>query len=99
MGLGYCHNSVEDFRKSIEKRATGLAPIQKKYDGILELAGTMTLWNNRSAKRTWVANGECGTSSAATVEELEPYMELLFRSYRYNWIYGSVNGGYLAFNR
>jgi hypothetical protein len=24
-------------------------------------------------------------------------MELLFRSYRYNWIYGSPNGGYLAF--
>jgi len=29
---------------------------------------------------------------------LIPYMELLFRSYRYNWIYGSPNGGYLAFN-
>jgi hypothetical protein len=24
-------------------------------------------------------------------------MELLFRSYRYNWIYGSINGGYYAF--
>jgi hypothetical protein len=24
-------------------------------------------------------------------------MELLFRSYRYNWIYGSPNGGYFAF--
>jgi hypothetical protein len=25
-------------------------------------------------------------------------MEMLFRTYRYNWIYGSPNGGYLAFN-
>jgi hypothetical protein len=97
VGLGYCHNSVDDLHQSIEKLATDLAPILQKYDGILELAGTMTLWSDRSAKRSWVANGACGTSSAATVEDLEPYMELLFRSYRYNWIYGSPNGGYLAF--
>jgi hypothetical protein len=24
-------------------------------------------------------------------------MELLFRAYRYNWLYGSLNGGYFAF--
>jgi hypothetical protein len=57
----------------------------------------MTLWSDRSAKKNWVANGACGASSAATVEDLVPYMELLFRAYRYNWIYGSPNGGYFAF--
>ncbi|HEV2521757.1 MAG TPA: hypothetical protein VGT24_05190 [Candidatus Acidoferrales bacterium] len=98
VGLGYCHSSVEDLRVAIEKRRAAFAPWIQKYEGILELAGTMTLWSDRSAKKTWVAQGACASSSAATVEELEPYMELLFRSYRYNWIYGSTNGGYFAFD-
>jgi hypothetical protein len=97
VGLGYCHNSVDDLRQAIEKRAAAFAPLLQKYNGILELAGTMTLWSDRSAKKNWVAHGACGTSSAATVEDLVPYMELLFRSYRYNWLYGSPNGGYFAF--
>ena len=97
VGLGYCHNSVDDLRLAIEKRAAAFAPLLQKYDNILELAGTMTLWSDRSAKKNWVAQGACGTSTAATVEELIPYMELLFRSYRYNWLYGSPNGGYFAF--
>jgi hypothetical protein len=97
VGLGYCHNSVEDFRQAMEKRAADFAPLLQKYKGILEMSGTMTLWSDRSAKKSWVAQGACGTSSAATVEDLVPYMELLFRSYRYNWLYGSSNGGYFAF--
>ena len=97
VGLGYCHNSVDDLRQAIEKRAAVFAPLLQKYNGILELAGTMTLWSDRSAKKNWVAQGACGTSSADTVEDLIPYMQLLFRSYRYNWLYGSPNGGYFAF--
>ncbi len=97
VGLGYCHNSVDDLRQAIERRAADFAPLLRKYNGILELAGTMTLWSDRSAKKNWVAQGACGTSSAATVEDLVPYMELLFRSYRYNWLYGSPNGGFFAF--
>jgi hypothetical protein len=97
VGLGYCHTSVDDLRAAMEKRAAVFAPLLGKYRGILELAGTMTLWSNRSAKKRWVAQGACGASSAATVEDLIPYMELLFRTYRYNWLYGSPNGGYLAF--
>ncbi len=97
VGLGYCHASVEDLRQAIEKRAAAFAPLLQKYNGILELAGTMTLWSEKSAKKNWVTQGACGTSSAETVEDLVPYMELLFRSYRYNWIYGSPNGGYFAF--
>jgi hypothetical protein len=57
----------------------------------------MTLWSDHSAKKNWVAQGACGASAAASVEDLEPYLEVLLRSYRYNWIYGSPNGGYLAF--
>lgn len=98
VGLGYCHISLDDLRQAIEKRAAVFAPLLHKYSGILELAGTMTLWSERSAKKNWVAQGACGASSAATVEDLVPYMELLFQTYRYNWLYGSPNGGYLAFD-
>ena len=97
VGLGYCHKSIEDLRQAIEKRAANFAPFLLKYNGILELAGTMTLWSDRPAKKNWVAQGACGASSADTVEDLVPYMELLFHAYRYNWIYGSPNGGYFAF--
>lgn len=97
VGLGYCHASVDDLRLAIQTRAAAFAPFLRKYDGILELAGTMTLWSDASAKKNWVAQGACGTSTAATVEDLIPYMEVVFRSYRYNWLYGSPNGGYFAF--
>ena len=99
VGLGYCHASVDDLHQAIDKRAAVFAPLLEKYNGILELAGTLTLWSERSAKKNWVAQGTCGTSQAATVEDLIPYMELLFRSYRYDWIYASPNGGYFAFQR
>jgi hypothetical protein len=97
VGLGYCHASVDDLRKAIEKRAATFALLLQKYKGILELAGTMTLWSDQSAKKNWVAQGACEFSSAGTVEDLIPYMEILFRAYRYNWLYGSPNGGYFAF--
>lgn len=97
VGLGYCHNSVDDLHQAIEKRSAAFAPVLQKYNGILELAGTMTLWSDRLAKKNWVSQGVCGTSAANTVEDLIPYMELLFHSYRYNWLYGSPNGGYFAF--
>ena len=97
VGLGYCHASVDDLRQAIEKRAADFAPFLRRYSGILELAGTMTLWSDRSAKKNWVAQGACGKSSADAVEDLIPYMELLFRTYRYNWLYSSPNGGYFAF--
>jgi len=97
VGLGYCHTSVDDLRQAIEKRAATFAPLLEKYRGTLELAGTMTLWSDHAAKKNWVANGACGSSTAATVDDLIPYMEVLFRAYRYNWIYGSPNGGYFAF--
>ena len=97
VGLGYCHTSVDDLRQAIEKRAATFAPLLEKYREVLELAGTITLWTDRAAKKNWVANGACGSSPAATVDDLIPYMEVLFRAYRYNWIYGSPNGGYFAF--
>ena len=95
--LAYCHETLQQFQDVISKRDLKFAPLVQKYQGILELGGTMTLWSDRAHKQGWVKEGACDTSAAATVEDLQPYLELLLRSFRYNWIYGSGDGGYMAF--
>lgn len=95
--LGYCHQSVAQFRGAIAKRATDFSSWLARYRDSLELAGTMTLWSESAAKRGWLKDSPCDATTANTVEDLEPYIELLLQSYRYNWIYGSVDGGYLPF--
>lgn len=89
--LGYCHDTLEDFRSAITKREANLRTTLERYSGMLEMAGTMTLWSDLAA------NHVCKTATAASVEDLQPYLELLFRSYRYSWIWGSADGNYLAF--
>ena len=96
--IGYCHETIGTFQEAIERRASAFVPVMKKYNGALELAGTLTLWDARSSKSGFAAEGDCARASASTIEELQPYLELMMRSYRYNWIYGSTNGGYFAFD-
>jgi hypothetical protein len=95
--LGYCHESLDQFRGAIAKRAGTFAPQLQKYGAALELGGTLTLWSDRAAKKGEMLEGSCGSSSAATVEDLEPYLELIAETYRYNFIYASGDGGYSAF--
>ena len=90
--LNYCHDTLEDLRSAIRKRESDLQPTLRKYEDILEMAGTMTLWSDLAGKEHL-----CKGATAASVEELQPYLELLFRSYRYNWIWGSADGNYRAF--
>jgi hypothetical protein len=98
VSLGYCHPSLQQFQNQIRQRAASFAPHLQRYAGILELGGTMTLWSESGAKTGWLKEGDCGVSSARNVEELQPSLELLLRSYKYNWIYGSTDGGYYAFH-
>jgi hypothetical protein len=96
--IGYCHESLGEFQRSIEKRQLDLAAALQKYNGILELAGTLALWSDRTAKKDWLSKGSCQASDANTIEDLQPYIELLLKTYRYNWLYGTSEGNYLAFS-
>jgi hypothetical protein len=96
--LFYCHATLDELRSAILKRGSDLDSDLQKYQGILEMAGTITLWSDRAAKQGWVSEGKCQTATANNVEELQPYLELLLRTYRYNWIYASGDGNYLAFS-
>jgi hypothetical protein len=99
IGLGYCHSSLPQFQNQIHDRAAAFGPELRKYAGALVLAGTLTLWSDRSAATgDWVKQGDCAACPARTVEELQPYLELLLRSYRYNWIWASDDAGYDAFD-
>lgn len=91
--IGYCHHTLQDLRSAIGQREVDFKPTLAKYKGTLELAGTMTLWADTKG-----SENVCKGATAAGVEELQPYLELLFRSYRYNWIWGSADGNYLAFS-
>lgn len=94
--LAYCHDSVEQLRGGIQDRAAKVKPQLQKYPGVLELAGTMTLYSERSEMTDWVKK-DCSASAAANLEDLQPYLELLLKTYRYNWIYASNDGGYNAY--
>ena len=95
--LGYCHRDLRELQHLIATRAESNQQVLQKYAGILELGGTMTVWSDRTAKSGFIAEGDCATATAASVEELQPYLELLLKTYRNVWIYGSSNGGYNAF--
>ncbi|HTC61832.1 MAG TPA: hypothetical protein VK709_03245 [Candidatus Saccharimonadales bacterium] len=95
--LAYCHHTLQDFQTAIQKRGLDFASPLQKYQGNLELGGTIAMWSDRSAKTGWALEGECATATASTAEDFQPYLELLFRSYRYNWIWVSSDSGYNAF--
>jgi hypothetical protein len=94
--LGYCHESLLEFQQAIRNRDAQLQEPLQKYNGSFSLAGTMTMWRDRSEKQDWLNQGACKASDAATVEDLQPYLELLLKSYRYNWIYAG-GGGYVPY--
>ena len=98
IALEYCSFSVAHLQHKIEVRAKDFSQHLENYRGSLELAGTMILWPDRVSKTGFVATGACAQSDANTVEDQEAYLELLFKTYRYNWIYGTNNSGYDPFN-
>jgi hypothetical protein len=98
VGLEYCSFSLEHLKRKIDGRARDFAPHLQNYGGALELGGTMILWPDRASKTDFMAVGPCGKSDANTVEDQQAYLELLFKAYRYNWIYGTHNSGYDPFN-
>jgi|SRR5271165_6370089 len=98
VSLEYCSFSLQHLKHRMEVRANDYAPHFQNYGASLELAGTMLLWTERKAKTGFVAEGACAKSDADTAEDLEPYLELLLKTYRYNWIYATHNSGYDPFN-
>ena len=91
--IAYCHHTLEEMRMSLADRANAFRATLEKYNGILELAGTLTLFSDSAANKV------CQSATASSVEELEPYLELLLNSYRYNWLWISASdGGYDAFS-
>jgi hypothetical protein len=98
VGIEYCSLNLSHLRRKIDDQAKAFAPHLERYKSSLELAGTMILWKDRESKMDFMATGPCSKSEAATVEDLQPYLEMILKSYRYNWIYATYYAGYDPFH-
>ena len=97
VSLGYCHLTLDQLNMKIRNRTKDFQPAMQKYSPVLELGGTLAPWSDRVEKSEWMKEGQCGNASAGTAEELQPYLETILRTYRYNWIYATVQGNYWPF--
>jgi len=97
VGLGYCHTTLNQLNMKIRNRVKDFQVAMQQYSQVLELGGTLAPWSDRAGKSDWMKEGFCGSSSAETAEELQPYLETILRTYRYNWIYATTGGNYYPF--
>ncbi len=98
IAIGYCSFSVQHLQHKIDVRAQDFAQHRKNYGESLVLAGTIILWSDRDSMKGFMNADPCAKSDAKTVEDQQPYLELLFKTYRYNWIYATSYSGYDPIN-
>lgn len=98
VGLDYCSFNLKHLLFKIRERDEAFAPHVEKYKENLQLAGTMILYKDKVSTTDFMTSGICSKCEAATVEDLQPYLETLLKTYRYNWIYASYYAGYDPFH-
>ncbi len=98
VAIGYCSFTVQHLQHKIAVRAQDFAQHRKNYGDSLLLAGTIILWTDRDSMTGFMTVDPCAKSDAKTVEDQQPYLELLFKTYRYNWIYATGYSGYDPIN-
>ncbi len=97
VGLGYCSRSLEELQGKIQRRARIFAPLLAKYPH-LSLGGTIAPWNDRQAKKGWMAAKTCGRSPLQNLEDFTPFIATLAANYDYLWIYATPMAGYDPFD-
>jgi hypothetical protein len=97
--LGYCHANLAQLRQTIDQRPQKEARVLGPYRHWLAFAGTISPWTEAANKKGWLAEGECGSAQANRAEDFLPYLQLLDRTYAFNWMYAAPVGGYQPFNR
>ncbi|OGP74492.1 MAG: hypothetical protein A2Y80_07905 [Deltaproteobacteria bacterium RBG_13_58_19] len=97
VGLGYCSRSLEELQGKIRRRAERFAPLLAKYPA-LSLGGTIAPWNDRQAKRGWMAAKACGQCPLQNLEDFAPFIGALAANYDYLWIYATLMAGYNPFD-
>lgn len=94
LSLGYCYISLTDMAATIRQRHNAFHQSMKEYPA-LQLAGTIALWKDARQRRAgYFTRNKCGGSPVQNVEQFGPYLEQLFRSYKYVWIYAASDVGY-----
>lgn len=98
IGLGYCHSSISELIKKINKRKERFEPFLVNYPK-LHLGGTIAPWNNSSLKKGWMKEGECIKSKLETMEDFIVPIQTLAKNYDYIWIYATPMAGYDAYDK
>ncbi len=98
VSLGYCFKSLNDLKQKITIRKKKYSPILVRYPN-LHLGGTIAPWADIQSKTGWLLKGRCGCSEVKNINEFLPLFSLLFKTYKYVWIYGAGAAHYNLFEK
>lgn len=94
---GYCFKSLEDLQQSVARRnGRFLASLQEFPN--LKLGATIAPWDRPEQKQDWLRGGKCGQSTLKGINDFQPLISHLLRSYNYVWIYAASAAGYNPYN-
>lgn len=89
MDSGYCYASLNDMQTSIQQRKSAFQQSLKEYPA-LRLGGTIALWKDAKQKQAgYFTRNKCGLSPVRNLQQFRPYLDQLFASYNYVWIYAA----------
>gem|GEM_PF-3170004 len=94
-GVGYLHRSVDALRARVHNRWVETAPLLREYPNF-ELGGVLAPYVDSRERVPWMTFDRIGTEQTAA--DFQPHFEVLFRNYRFVWLYGTHSGGQTGFN-
>lgn len=95
---GYCYESLKSLKDAIQNRKGTYRQPLDAYPA-LRLAGTIALWRDAKEKQEgYFKNDECGKCPVQNLQQFSPYLEEIFTSYEYVWIYAAAMVNYNPYN-
>ena len=94
-GIGYLHRSVKALQTRIHNRWIETRELVPRYPNY-ELGGVLAPFVDVNTRVAWMTFNRIGDEETAA--DFQPHFELLFRNYRYTWLYGTHSQGLTGFN-
>jgi len=91
---GYCYESLSTLSDKINERYRSFAEEMNSFPALV-LGGTIAPWAKVEDKKSWMlTREECKLAPQNNINDFKPYFNLLFKSYRYVWIYAASAAGF-----
>jgi hypothetical protein len=91
--LGYCHISYDDLQKTVIDRNKAFKSALDSYPR-LYLGGTIAPWNEVKVREGYWGRNKCGNSMLKNMDDFQPLITYLLKSYDYIWIYAASGLNY-----